>query len=179
MWFLMWCWVCCSSEKRAFVPLHSWAVTFSNADIQTQTDRNKVVLLIYDDSHFNASFLGMGWGHSCSLLPAGFEPCCFEGAISSSLRAMTLHHFRHIHPFTWVGAVAAAGVATACLPACISAWLVLWERITRRHVNSQTRWNPGQGIAAGKEVCDARFFFSPPLPAKHAKCELKVWGANV
>lgn len=85
---------------------------------------------------------------------------------------MTLHHFWHIllPPFTWVAVAAAAGVAVACLPACLLAFQpsLFQESITHQHAKGKTHdeiWALHSVIAAGgEEMGDARFTF--PLPER-------------
>ncbi|XP_053252296.1 uncharacterized protein LOC128417527 [Podarcis raffonei] len=105
---------------------------------------------------------------------SGFEPCCLEGAISSSLRAMTLYHFRHIllPPFTWVAAIAAVavaaavGLAPACLPSCVSTWLALRENLSSAHSRQDARkiWAEHSVPAGREEMCDSGFLFPPTPP---------------
>lgn len=107
-------------------------------------------------------------GGGTPALPAGFEPCCWVEAISSSLRVMTLHHFWHIllPPFTWVAVAAAAGVAAACLPACLHFSPACFRRaslISTQRERHDEIWALHSVIAAGgEEMGDARFTFPPP-----------------
>lgn len=118
-------------RERAFVTLHSWAVTFGSAELETQNDRNKVVTWVawFWWFCFNALFFGVGWGALLLLTSCRNQAMLFgrsDFVFSEWWRCTTFGISCFPRLPGWLLLLLGL-LLPACLPACVTTWLVLWK----------------------------------------------------